>query len=300
MDSSDKFEAFLDSKWFQRLAAVIGVAAAITKLLDLAQPKLVQPTATVFLLLIGLYAVRTVYKKLLRRLFWEDAERTYQYTSARYGMGYRKLEVECIIWPDGSARVRREVEVEAHSRIDRLDTFLLIPTLPSSGESWDMESPQVNSLSPSYNVSIAKVFPQQGRLVVFIDISPQLVEKQRLEYEMKERLPSGLYAIDLSEDELAEREDYDYFGWTINRPTRKLSLRIYFPEAKPDSFEHQVSYAPAAPGIPTDSSQLEEQKSLAPPKLEGPDGGRYVLKFDVEYPMIGLIYILRWRPLKSH
>jgi hypothetical protein len=230
-----------------------------------------------------------------------EEEITYHTLSSRYGIGYQRLQVDCTIRPDGSAEVRRVVKVEAYSEFDRLDTFLLIPESPPDGETRDIDLLQVASRSPDYNVSARGLLRQGGRLYAEIKISPQLSEGAVVEYEMVEHLPPGLYAIDLTPEQLSRREtDFEYFGWNINRPTRRLTLRAYFPErTKPTVYGLEVRYAPAAPGLFKRTTQREEQARLARPTLEGPVGGRYVLKLDVEYPMIGLIYILRWEPLET-
>ncbi len=229
-----------------------------------------------------------------------DAEEAYKYLAERYGIGYDQLAVACTVHSDGSAEVRRRVEVKAYSEIRQLDTFLLIPESPPPGEKWTIDPLQVRSLSPDYNVS-RRTFGQQGRLSALIMISPQLGAGEQFTYELTEQLPASLYAIDLAEEKLAERKtSYDYFGWSINRPTRKLSLKVYFPEeVKPEVYGFEVRYASAAPGIPSESFHLEERKRFARPNLIGPQGGRYVLTLEVDHPMIGLIYILRWQPLKT-
>ena len=82
-----------------------------------------------------------------------------------------------------------------------------------------------------------------------------------------------------------------------NRPTRKLVLSIHFPDGlRPKPFDVEVRYASASPGIPSDQIQVKEQTRLQP-SMEVPAPGRHVLELDVDYPMIGLIYLVWWRPL---
>jgi hypothetical protein len=118
---------------------------------------------------------------------------------------------------------------------------------------------------------------------------------------MIEKVPAGAFAIDLTKEELMKRETPDdYFGWNINRPTQKLALHVYFPEdTKPQVYGILVRYASAS-GFPADRPQYEEQRNLDRPIMTGPEGDRFVLKLKVEYPMIGLIYILYWRPVEKH
>jgi hypothetical protein len=303
MSLFDKAVEVLESRAIKALATVIGLMIGLLKLSDSAQFKPIQPIATIFLLLAVLYFFLIIPREFARRVRVQeisDAERSYRYTSERYGMGYSSLQVECIIKSDGSAQVRRRVKVEAHSRINKLDTFLLIPESPPLGEKWDINFTKIESLTSDRSVSLSQKPEQDGKQSAIIAIAPQLDPGQRVEYLMIEELPPKLYAVSLTEEELKERKTRnDYFGWTINRPTGHLSLRIYFPDIKPEFFDHEVRYASAAPGIPAESFQLEEQERLMGPSLQGPEGGRYTLKFDVDHPMIGLVYILLWRPLKS-
>jgi hypothetical protein len=297
------------SKWWDRFFLLILILAFVGQIAILflpTFPELLRSALLIVLLLCTFYFLSFhVIPSLLGALLPKAgpapsvAENAYRYSAERYGIGYGWLEVQCTIHPDGSAEVQRKVEVEGHSEISELDTFLLIPEKPPPGEKWDIDFVQVRSLSPGYNVSLIHIPEQEGKLSALIAISPQLGEGQSVIYEMIEKLPPRLYAINFTKEELAKRKSpYDYFGWNINRPTRRLSLRVYFPEdVKPDVYVLEVRYASAAPGIPSESFQYKEQGRLEKPSLVGPEGGRYFLKLDVDYPMIGLVYILRWQPL---
>lgn len=232
----------------------------------------------------------------------EMSERMYIQMASRYGVGYDKLEVDCVIEADGSATVDRKVEVEAFSEIARLDTFLLIPKqLPSAGKGdIGIDFLGVRSLTPGWHMSVMHRAEQSRQLsAVVIEVSPPLSPGQHITYQMTEKLPPKLYAIGLAEEQLDGQEaHYDYFGWSVNRPTRRLSLRVYFPEnVKPDAYGGEASYyASTAPGFASERLQHEERIRLERLPLLERERGRYVLRLDVDYPMLGLIYILRWRP----
>lgn len=229
---------------------------------------------------------------------YDPGFQTYAYFAKRYGMGYGQLEVKCVIRSDGSAKVWRRVEVEAHSSINMLDTFLMIQGPPRPSEKRDVALLNIKSLTKGQDVSVKFLEKQGQKLSVLIEISPGLNPGERITYQMKENLPPKLYAINLTEEEWAKRGAYyyNYFGWTINRPTRKLSLKVYFPESvSPKVYDHQVRYAATAPDIPPEVFHYEEQERLPKPTLRVA-GGRYHLTLDVDYPMIGLIYILAWWP----
>ena len=225
------------------------------------------------------------------------AELSFQYSAQRYGVGYNLIDVECNIEKNGSAIVKRTVEVRAHSQLSDLDTFLLIPRDSSSAnESWAVGFSSIKSLTDGRIVTPGKVEEEFGRLSVTFNIAPPLFDGDSVTYEMAEELPVNFYAIGYTQDALDNRQTKDdYFGWTINRPTKKLSLRVTFPTGdEPQLYNGEVRFASAS-GFSARRFQYEEQKRLRP-VLESWDSDRHVLKLEVDYPMTGLVYILRWTP----
>ncbi len=88
----------------------------------------------------------------------------------------------------------------------------------------------------------------------------------------------------------------EYFGWNINRPTRKLIVKILFPEGFiPRDVKNQVRFASAF-GSPSIRLQTEEQNRIELPRQETVTGGRHMIYFNVEFPLTNLIYMLRWLP----
>ena len=118
---------------------------------------------------------------------------------------------------------------------------------------------------------------------------------------MVESLRPGTFAVDLTKEEVEQRSKADeYFGWAISRPTARLSLAVYYPRGvEPTGCRNEVRYASAAPGIPSSALQITEQGRVRKPSLDGPEDGAYGLKWDVDFPAVGLIYILVWAPLSS-
>lgn len=219
----------------------------------------------------------------------------YIITADRYGIGYETLEVSCTIKEDGSAIIRRKVKVRAYDRVSEIDNFLLTPEkLPTNGEITNLN---VKSLTNGYTVT-SHIKVEQNRTSAILSFTPPLSEGECLEYEMIEELSKNFYAINFSNEEIEARENpFDYFGWNINRPTRNLSLKVHFPEkSKPNFYRTQVKYASTS-GFPSDRLQYREQAHLKKPILDGPDGDRFILTLKIEYPMIGLIYVLYWQPI---
>lgn len=266
----------------------------------LLQNQSVFPILIVVLLLAVMAFV--VGRLVLRYCGRSDAERTYRYAAGRYGIAYDSLSVGCTINDDGSARIRRTVAVEAYSMIETLDTYLLIPEAPEQSGAAPIGFEQVHSLTPARNVSLvgSKQKDAFKQLSALIAISPPLHKGERVAYEMTERVPPGAFAVGLTRAALAERETtYDYFGWNINRPTRHLTLRVYFPDGTgPQVYSAEVRYASAS-GFPSERLQYEEQKRLRGQISLTAEGNYQVLHLEVAYPMTGLIYILRWQPLTA-
>lgn len=224
-------------------------------------------------------------------------QETYTYTASRYGIGYSSIDVQWTVNMDGSAKVQRMIDVEAYSEISNLDTFLLVPeqSVAENGDLIGFES--ISSITPGVTISMLQEEEKSGRQSTLIAISPPMNIGDSMTYKMIENLPEDLYAINITADELRTRTTpYDYAGWTINRPTKHITLRVFFPEGvKPPSiYSAEVRYSTAS-GFPSTRIQHEEQKKMKP-EIIGLEGNRYILRLVVPYPMVGLIYILRWQP----
>lgn len=312
----------LESKWIRGIAFLVGLIAGIAKVADSIIPTAVQPIVTVCLVITAIYLVAVIAQLFIERTiteqiekknnkqvsydkhtFVENAEHTYQYISERYGIGYLSLDVQWNIKEDGSALLQRTIDTKAYSTVERLDTYLLVPEGDPVGNERHISHDIIESLDPDpdRNITLIDIKRELNKLSALIAISPPLNPGDTTKFRMKERLSTGLYAVNLSPSEVSQREKpYDYSGWTINRPTKKLSLQVFFPEGmKPKVYGAEVRYASAS-GFPSEQLQYEEQKRLNKARLLGPEGGRYVLTLDVDYPMIGLIYILRWHPIMKN
>jgi hypothetical protein len=220
--------------------------------------------------------------------------------SQSYGVGYDEMRVSCNISSDGSAIVQRTVRVKAYSHIGELDTFLLTPEPePPNTPRRDFGFLAIRSLTKEREVDLVRPKDQPGSRSCIVRISEPLEKGQELTYELVEKVPSGLYAMNLTEEVLRSRTTpYDYFGWNINRPTAKLSLDVSFPSnIKPEVYDREVRFASTSPGLPSETRQLEQEGSLDRPDLLNPKRDNWQLRLEIDYPMIGLIYVVRWQPI---
>ena len=288
-------DQFLDSPTLRRFAVFLGILGGGLRYAAIYFPNPIYKTiATITLLIIGVYLGIIVF-----RVLWLKEQRHYIYQAKRYGIGYRKFEVQCIIDNDGSAKVIREVEIEAFSDISELDTIINIPEDAPNGKTREIKIGDIET-HDNRNLSLEIIDSKPGRMTAKILITPPLTYGDQLHYRIHDYyLPAGLFSIDLSQEKIKKRKNpIDYFGWHINRPTRSFSLQVHFPPYKhPSANWGEVRYASSA-GNTSDEYQRNEQKSLKKPHFSQ-NGSRQILNLEVEYPLSGLIYVLGWKPLSS-
>lgn len=292
----DFTEKLLKSTHVRLAALAIGILSSLTKLLEFIFPApVVQAFASLGLIIVIIYFSFVIIYRLIGR---SENEKVYQLISKRYGMSYELVEVDCTIKEDGSAHIQRNIDVRAYSKIEEVDNFMLVKEKAADGKNRSIDFVGAKSLDSSHRVTITDIKKEFGRLSAVVAITPILTEGDSLEYEMIENLDAGLFAVNLTSQEIQNRESkLDYFGWNINRPTRKLIIRVFFPaNFEPRWFRNQVKYASVS-GFPSDRDQQNETDRLEKPIIGRAHEGRCVLTQEIDFPMIGLIYILAWRPI---
>jgi hypothetical protein len=230
----------------------------------------------------------------------EIDEMVYQYMARRYGLGQGSVQVTCTIIKGSPAIVKRIVTVDVYAETGELNTFFFIPESQIADAQRNIDLINIRSLTPGCYVAIKDIMPQAGELTINLVVSPPLTEGQQLVYEMTETLPTRLFVIGSPDDEIEGRKtEADYLAWDIGLPTRHLSMRVDFPEGlQPAVFSGEVRYASARPRYPSSRVQHEEQKHVRRPVLGRAEAGHFSLAWEIDYPMIGLIYMLHWeRPL---
>lgn len=233
-----------------------------------------------------------------------DDEKLYQSLATKYGYANELVEVECLLNPDGSARVERRVTVRAFAKYDEIDTYLMVPEmLNAEGE----KTPRILEASLVDNnrtITWKSLDEIKGRTTAILKFFPPLTEGVTSTYSLVERTPPQTFMLEGTDAELdakAKSSDPDeYFGWNINRPTKNLSIKVIFPEGFiPSNPKSQVRFATSS-GFPSVQLQTEEQNRVMVPRLEPTAGGRYRLCIEVQFPLTNLIYVLRWLPQAKH
>jgi hypothetical protein len=64
----------------------------------------------------------------------------------------------------------------------------------------------------------------------------------------------------------------------------------------PQDCRIEVRYAAAAPGVFTQRRQYVEMQRLGSPQLLAAEAGKQCLSLQVPYPLVGLVYLLKWSP----
>lgn len=235
-----------------------------------------------------------------------SSEALYLALAKKYGYANDLVEIECLLYEDGSARVERKITVSAFAKYDEIDTYLMVPEfLEKDGYNTPiMESePRIIPDGRTNNVRNITWRPEpklKGRSTAVLKFFPPLTDGISCTYSFVERTGSNTFILEGSAQELNERarsnDPDEYFGWNINRPTRNLRITIIFPEGyEPDQPTSKVLFATSS-GFPSVQLQTEEQNLINEPLLERALGGRQQLYFEAEYPMMNLIYSLRWFP----
>jgi hypothetical protein len=217
------------------------------------------------------------------------SERAHVLNSTLYGMAYEELSAHCTVHQDGSAVFRREIDLVAYSIIGEVDHYMLLPEAPK--ESKDLlELANAKSLVPDRKLTPEIIQLSSGRLSLLVYISPPMSPGDHIRYQVIEKSPPGLYAITGLEE---RKVPYDYFGWDISRPTRKLAVKVFFPEGiSPKAFEYDVWYAVSQ----SRSRQAKEYERIRGALQWVDEGARFSLALDVLYPVLGLTYVIKWTP----
>ncbi len=224
-----------------------------------------------------------------------EDEKMYLWLVRRYGLGYDLMDVECEIKEDG-VEVRRRLLARAHAGVRQIDNTLFLKPDQRSPEAV-LRPPRITSLDPNRELYIET--PKESPGIVVVTISPPLRESESTEFVLREEIKGQFFATTISRSELQRRtkeDDQDFFAWRIDRPTRKLSLKVTFPEdTRPMSYSHRVFFAPVAQGLPN-REQHEELRRIKAPVLGASPRGLPQLVLDVDHPAVGLLYAIYWNP----
>ena len=219
------------------------------------------------------------------------SEVTYVFDSKVYGMAYEDLIVHCTICNDGSAVFRREIDLMTYSLISETNHYMLLPEAPQNGEDF-VELVDVKSLDRFRTLTPQVLELSSGRTSLRVSISPPANPGDHIKYQVTEKSPPGLYAVTgLEERKMA----FDYLAWDIWCPTKRLEMKVLFPEGvRPRDFGHDAWYA-LGQGRSRHAQEFERVKECLRQREEGV---YCTLSAFIPYPVLGLTYVITWVPPK--
>jgi hypothetical protein len=285
----------LKSKPLQALALLITLSVGLFKLLGGAFPGYTQILAFGFLFLALGYIILIVvvnehrWRKEVMRLLEAKAseeQTAYELMSRRYGFGYELLEVDCNIFDQGNVRIEHGYDIVARSRIAHLDSYLVLePDGPGSVK----VHPKIGAFPSEKQMQLVPDSTTPNKSVISVELSDPLTDGERIAYTVIQEIDYPFFG--------QESDDFDYFGWSVNRPTKRMVLSLVFPQTmRPVDYETEVLIAAVATEIKLKRQNLQEKLRIGEPKVEQIEGGRlFKLRLEIDYPMVGLIYIFRWR-----
>jgi hypothetical protein len=209
----------------------------------------------------------------------------------RYGFEYKQLDVRGVLKVDGSMELTRYVVLTTRSALTNI-TFYLRAFMPPDGSTGIIDFEKIDP--PDIEMTAKPVEnPSVGGATARVDFGPPLVPGDTAIYRTTERFAPGSFAT--TADRLASsRFEHEFLSWSVGRPTRHLLFRVSIPNSlDPVECRHDVWY-----GL---EHELGSERHRAEwHRLEGcfsvidPGLNYTVLQLEVDYPIVGLRYVLKW------
>jgi uncharacterized protein YfkK (UPF0435 family) len=241
-----------------------------------------------------------------------NEEPAYLYLARRFGLGIQSAQIECSINLDGSASSERTVVIEAYTKIEEIDTFMLFPDADDIIAKLNIVNFSVlddKKYFGKYKIGTdilaikaktkIEIFNSASRMKIYF--SPALEIGDRITYILKEEAIGSVFVLaNPYDNDSPSIEETESFAWPIFQPTKFLKLAIDFPKYHGPNWYVGEARRASSTGLSYGPIICSELKRLNRPSLAGPDDeGHFRLRFDIEYPMMGLVYLLRWLPSYS-
>jgi tetratricopeptide (TPR) repeat protein len=225
-----------------------------------------------------------------RQLASASLELAYGLNAQQYGMGYENVIAQCMISPDGSGVFRREITLKAYDVVSELNFYDKLPEKPENGDDY-IRHTRVRSMDPEREIK-PEVIDDKNQVEVRNVIVPPLLPGEILTYEAVVAF-QDLFAIPPEIDMNSRKMLFDYYARDINGPARRLLMEVILPPGiEPMEPWAAVWYAVGMSMVPH-PSEGQRAKNLLSQRLLGE---QYVLTLDVEWPVLGLTYVIAWRP----
>jgi hypothetical protein len=227
-----------------------------------------------------------------------EQEEAFRYLSTVYGWGYASLDVTGTIDREGGMRIERNLTVQARRKLDRLPQSLHVE--PSGRDAYKSANIAVFSRTEGIRIPERKVHPLNNGWVVDLSLFPPVEAGRQFSLSLSEELPKGNYQVGVQRTERPKPgEQCDWLNWRIDRPFRRLSMTIVFPRGYQPKNEKVCVYYQPLPQDPDDGQHHEDEEARAEGHLiKGNMDGQTTLTLNIELPVLGLLYHVRWDPLE--
>ena len=218
----------------------------------------------------------------------------FQSLANRYGIVKEQYTVTTEIASDGSATATINQIVKAvRSPVEHIDYGYTVPTL--SGNVSDEIRMTEKVRIPGHAISVRPIFSQPQSKFFEIHFEPAIAQGETVPFVLTRLSPKETFTLDPSL--LPSDRPFEYSRQRISYPTRLLSLSTFFPSGfRANDVRVEATYGIAGLIHRSETARLLEENCLG---YCEESAGILVIRLLVDYPIHGLYYIIKWRPLKS-
>jgi len=218
----------------------------------------------------------------------------YQIAASSIGVAKDNLSIITDIHDlDGTTEARVSMDVRAVTQDVRLlEHHYSIPNFPGGS---------IEDLVKLLDIRSAhKVTPktrQQNELTIIysFEIHPRVQRGKILPLSFRRESPAGTYAMTLQESK-GRGEDDQVKYLLVRYPSNHLHSEVIFPLGyTPQGHTFDVWFGTGRVRHQPEYTRIETDKAYQEKYIED---GRFSMILDVEYPCVGLYYVLRWNPPK--
>ncbi len=256
-----------------------------------------------FFILLGsvsFYAHLSVKKKI-DNLDLDDLKTNkslFQLESEFYGVKYNLQNIKLSMEEDGACSKKCSFDFESVTEdVNSLEYYARTPTVPESitknNNACHILQAEERQKGPvRILVKEIKSTPYECRWA--IKFVPGLRPGNNIEYNYEQTSPRGTFALTI--DDLKRRDlQFDFYSHEIVYPTKLLQTSVYFPlEFNPIDLTYDVWIAGGRVRHDREFIRIREQNFFDYGMTEDKD--RVFGKLEIDFPLHGCKYLIRWRP----
>lgn len=231
-------------------------------------------------------------KRLHDELNYVTENIAYEFSRERFGVGHEEVVFESEIDAEGQAKVSRYVIISAYSRIETLDTDLFYPEDDDNPDK-KLEFKSVKALSRKPGLKIEAKEQERPRGKAYdLFFKPPIEPGEIADYRLEEFARGPHFGL----GQPGLDAETEFWGWNTDRPTKKLTLRVVFPDGQTAENPRTVVMRASCSSGRKPRMENEERRVGRPIFADPRADGKVELVLDVESPVHGLRYLMYWDP----